>query len=173
MALAWALLILESSNPRILESLLPAHMEPSFPQGTTIISRDTYRRLVLGIRGHSSWVEQSRSQKEKRGGWKFTRKEAKEGRSRGSKSNISAKMTLPGISIKRVIALRTRKRTSDVVRQPPPSISCAHVDYNYPRVITTHTTVFQRPLTAVLATVFRKISISISPRGSEGEKTTG
>lgn len=45
-------------------------------------------------------------------------------------------------------------------------ITRAHVDYNYPRVITTHTTVFQRPLTAVPATVFRKISISIL-RGTE------
>lgn len=32
---------------------------------------------------------------------------------------------------------------------PPPSISRAHVDYNYPQVITTHTTVFQWALTAV------------------------
>lgn len=51
-----------------------------------------------------------------------------------------------------MIPARTRKRTSDVVHTrapPPPSISRAHVDYNYPQVITTHTTVFQWALTAI------------------------
>ena len=70
-----------------------------------------------------------------------------------SKSDAFRKMTLlePPSGIW-YLPTRTHKRTSDVVHTgapPPPSISRAHVDYNYPQVITTHTTVFQWALTAV------------------------
>lgn len=70
-----------------------------------------------------------------------------------SKSDAFTKMTLPRTSIRHVIPARTRKthigRGAHRGPRYPPSISRAHVDYNYPQVITTHTIVFQWALTAV------------------------
>jgi hypothetical protein len=63
-------------------------------------------------------------------------------------------------------------------RPPPPlppllSISRAHVDYNYPQVITTHTTVFQWAPTAVRPPYSAKLVFPFPPCGPEGRDGEG
>lgn len=83
---------------------------------------------------------------------------------------FAIEMTLPGISINRAIARRTHHVNADRTKELPPSITRAHVDYNYPRVITAHTTVFQRPLTAVRPPYSAKLvfPFSVEERGTGG-----
>jgi len=53
------------------------------------------------------------------------------------------------------------------------SISRAHVDYNYPQVITTHTTVFQWALTAVRPPYSAKLVFPFPPCGPAGQRGGG
>lgn len=76
----------------------------------------------------------------------------RESRKRDFESDAFTKMTLlgPPSGMRYPHAHVNAHRTWYTPRAPPPpSISRAHVDYNYPQVITTHTTVFQWALTAV------------------------
>lgn len=56
---------------------------------------------------------------------------------------------------------------------PPSSISRAHVDYNYPQVITTHTTVFQWALTAIRPLYSAKLVFPFSVEENRTEIAKG